>query len=536
MTDNANKPGDQKSDGLQRHTDKAGENLAKGTPEVNAGNLRTAQNANPNRTDTVSPDGKSRFTLTDSGKPTEKQAQAAQEKAYKDAGFGDPHKPIGKPSEPGIDAEKISEQAAHALNKIMDSGKNAMNEGGKLWQGAHNGMHEFVDETGQSLSIAEEYYGNALFGKVNLGADIKEFAGAVSGGVSQSLGTAGDYYFRQVPKGEANLGEDVATASKAASDHWNSLDTEQKGHFIGKEIVPLLVPGAVGKVAKEIQGANLVGKAGEAITSFASADKFAELDQKMAQLQGHIQKLQELAKPLQPAYAAVSDGPARRPSLSEAAKKGDNYLAMSKSDEGESLPKRAGEGGERESMPEKKLVSEAFETQLLKATENLEPQLKAYLSDHNIEVKPIRRITDKFPDRPPNTMGGYSRSENCIYVAEEVFHKAEWIKNFDVDFALRHEIGHAYSATKLGHIGLDVSASDRFQLAFRADTKQVPASVMKTLGFDVSSYEGIEYAREEVFADTFGHASGCQTKNPYSILIRENFRNCLALMKRGPLQ
>lgn len=106
MTDNANKPGDQRNDQAQHRPDKASERLSSSTPELNAGNLRAAHNANPNRTDTVSPDGKSRFGLTDDQKSSEKQSRAAQEKAYKDAGLGDPHKPIGNPSEAGIDPQK----------------------------------------------------------------------------------------------------------------------------------------------------------------------------------------------------------------------------------------------------------------------------------------------------------------------------------------------------------------------------------------------------------------------------------------------
>jgi len=333
MTDNANKLGDQRNDRAEHRPDKVSERLSKGAPEVNNDNLRAANKANPNRTDTVSPDGKSRFSLTDEGRSTEKQVRAAQEKAYKDAGLGDPHKPIGKPSESSFDPHKVSEQAVKALNKILDSGKSVVSEGSKLWQGAHNGMHEAVNETVQSVSVAKDYYGTALAGKVNLGTDVKEFAGAISKGVSQSLGTAGDYYFRQVPKGEANLGKDIGTTSKTASDHWNSLDTEQKGHFVGKEVVPLLVPGAVGIVAKEIQGANLIAKTGEAITAFSSSENFAAIEQKMAQLQGHIQKISQLAKPLEPAYATVSDT-SGRPAIYAETPKPDDGILMMKGDKG----------------------------------------------------------------------------------------------------------------------------------------------------------------------------------------------------------
>jgi len=108
MSDNTNKPGDHVNDGPQRRVDKVSEQLSKGTPEVSHNSLRAAQKANLNRTDTVSPDGKSRFGLTDDSKPTVKQS-AAQEKAYRDAGLGDPHKPLGKSSrEPHIDGKVIA--------------------------------------------------------------------------------------------------------------------------------------------------------------------------------------------------------------------------------------------------------------------------------------------------------------------------------------------------------------------------------------------------------------------------------------------
>lgn len=531
MTDNANKPGDQISDGPQRRTEKASETLSKDTPEVNAGNLRAAHKANPNRTDTVSPDGKSRFSLTDDRKATEKQARASQEKAYRDAGLGDPHKPIGKPNESGIDPQKITEHASKALNKIIDSGKTAVSEGAKLWKGAHNGMHEFVDETVQSVSVAKDYYGYALAGKVNLGADIREFAGAVSNGVSQTLGTAADYYLRQMPNGEANLGKDIGTASKAASDHWNSMDSEQRGHFIGKEVVPLLVPGAVGVVAKEVQGANLMAKTGEAITAFSSSEKMAEIEQKMAQLQGHIQKMTELTKPLEPAYATATEGPGRRPTLPEVPKKGDNYLAMSKSEEGESLPKREGKGSERGPIPEKIPPSEAFKMELNQAIERLSKQEKEFLQEHQIEIKAVRRITD-VPDTSQRMAGCFKPNENTIYVPEELFQKGRWTQNNDLEFILRHEFGHAFNANKL-QFGHWLSNERRFTKVFADEFNKVPPDMQDILMLS-EKFKPLERAREEVFADMYAHASGLQSTNPYSQLMKKYFPSCLKYLEDMP--
>ena len=121
MTDNSNKPGDRANDGVQHRPDKVSDNLSKDAPEVSHSNVRAAQRVNLNRTDTVSPDGKSRFCLTDDGAGN--HAKAVQEKAYRDAGLGDPHKPIGKQSEDSIDSQKTSEQASKTLNKLLESGK-----------------------------------------------------------------------------------------------------------------------------------------------------------------------------------------------------------------------------------------------------------------------------------------------------------------------------------------------------------------------------------------------------------------------------
>ena len=77
-------------------TEKTSAKLVKDMPVVDAINLRAALKSNPNRIDTVSPDGRSRFCLTDNAKVENK---AAQENAYKEAGMGDPDKPIGTPNQ-----------------------------------------------------------------------------------------------------------------------------------------------------------------------------------------------------------------------------------------------------------------------------------------------------------------------------------------------------------------------------------------------------------------------------------------------------
>lgn len=66
----ANKPGDSGHEAQgDKSPDRTGETLLKASPEADVKNYRAALAANPNRTDTVSPDGKSKFALTDKGKP-----------------------------------------------------------------------------------------------------------------------------------------------------------------------------------------------------------------------------------------------------------------------------------------------------------------------------------------------------------------------------------------------------------------------------------------------------------------------------------
>lgn len=531
MTDNTSNPEEAK-DGALRRPERTSENLSKGTPEVNNANLRAAQKANPNKMDTVSPDGKSRFSLTDDG-AKEKQSRAAQEKAYREAGLGDPNKAIGKANESKIDPVKIAEHASKALNKILESGMTAAGEGAKVWNGAHKGMHEVVDESVQSVAVAKDYYSSAFQGKVNLGADIKEFAGAISKGLSQRLGTAQDYYFRQVPKGETNLVKDLGTAGKAASDHWNSMDSEQKGHFIGKEVVPLIVPGAVGIVAKEVQGANLVAKTGEAITAFSSSEKLAALEQKMAHFQEHVQRISNLAKPLEPAYVAVSDGAVRRPNLPEQGKKAENFLAMGKAEDGENVPRRSGDGGrERAHLPEKVAPSERFISELKEAQETFSKSERAFLEKHEIQIKPVRRLEEIKPGIDKRTAGIYHPGEKTIYIPEEVWSKGEWRPNNDVKFELKHEFGHGLNA-KSDPLGQWISESKEFRGAFREDIKHIPAEKLGDLQLN---FDRIERMRDEVFADMYGHASGLESNNPRSIQMKALFKNCLEYVKKQRLE
>jgi hypothetical protein len=176
--------------------------------------------------------------------------------------------PISEKLRASEETDAVMMSQVHQIKKQLQTGILAS---GEFLKGMGDGEVQFVQETGQSLLIASQYYGDALCGKNTLGADIKEFRTAIENTSQQALGTAGDYYFSQLPNGQANLWHDIGQARDAITATWNSLDPKQKGHFFGKEAIPWAVPGAVGIMAKEIQGTNLIGKTGQAIaTSFAA--------------------------------------------------------------------------------------------------------------------------------------------------------------------------------------------------------------------------------------------------------------------------
>lgn len=67
--------------------------------------------------------------------------------------------------------------------------------------------------------------------------------------------------------------------------------------------------------------------------------------------------------------------------------------------------------------------------------------------------------------------------------------------------------------------------------AFAKDIPNVPSDVLRTLGFDIQTEKGLAFARDEVFADTFAHATGFPTKNLRSQLMRKYFVNTFKHME-----
>lgn len=307
---------------------------------------------------------------------------------------------------------------------------------------------------------------------------------------------------------------DLQTVTTLANERWEATPLEKRTEKASELIAEMGIGSVVG-------AADRLAKSGKVIDALEDLAKYAKDltasgREKVRQAVGSF--LDDIFQP----QAITPDG--RKIAIPP--KSRDNYL-MSKADDLGDQQQKLPEGGrERGSIPEKLLPSGRFVAELNQAVDNLEFSIKQYLQEKGVEIKPCRRIVDVFPDRKPTTMGCYAINENCMYIAEEVQRGGSWVKNFDVDFNLRHESGHAFSYTKRGWE--QVSCEEKFSRAFSTDIKNIPKDVLNTLDFDASNLKGLEYAREEVFADSFAHATECPTNNGYSKLIREYFPNCRA--------
>lgn len=166
-----------------------------------------------------------------------------------------------------------------------------------------------------------------------------------------------------------------------------------------------------------------------------------------------------------------------------------------------------------------------------------------------IEVVPVRRITDRFPHVDARTGGCYDPVSRKICIAQEVWSPGlqRFVPNDDVRFALQHEIGHAFNdnAALGGFLSSKVKV---FREAFEKDkaaillkdtqaAKRIAAGsnedavgTWKKLG--LWKKESIDEEMDEVFADMFAHSKGLTSKNPWSQMMKENFPECLKVMEQ----
>jgi hypothetical protein len=207
------------------------------------------------------------------------------------------------------------------------------------------------------------------------------------------------------------------------------------------------------------------------------------------------------------------------------AAKDDNFFAMSKADNpAEGIPSHNESKLERKPVTEKLPPSEQFVTELSRIVDGLPEDERAFLRQHGIEVKAVRRITD-VPEVTDKLGGCYLRADNAIYIPEEVFRSGQWVKNNDIPFILRHEYGHALNA-KAHPFGDPLSDKREFIEAFNRDFDVLPLQLKETLQLS-QKFKTVNAARDEVFADLWAHSTGTSSNNPYSQLMKQKFPSVL---------
>lgn len=204
------------------------------------------------------------------------------------------------------------------------------------------------------------------------------------------------------------------------------------------------------------------------------------------------------------------------------ADKPDTRMLMSKADDLDDLSPRPQEKGlTGDHVPDNYIPRKWFTAEFNQVLERLSPGEKAFIAKHDIEIKPLRRISDKFPNSE-HRAACFDPTEKTIYVAEEVRSLGKWTANDDVAFALKHEMGHAVNA-KAHPFGEWISDTKDFIGAFNRDYSKLSPAFKN----DLRLPKDIRLARDEVFSDLWAHSTEAQSNNPYSRLLKQNFPNVL---------
>jgi hypothetical protein len=328
-----------------------------------------------------------------------------------------------------------------------------------------------------------------------------------------NIGYTGDY---------AKPFQDIAAAGQKLDEQWSRLPPREQERIKAKLITEMIESGAIGA-----GGASTVQK----------ASKFTEV---LDALAVEAKQLHAAAKPaIKKAVKAVNNavdelvqpvgdtGMGVKMPIPKDPLKDETKMLMSKADDLDNAGPRHPENGMKgEKVPEKYIPPKWFEAQLKHVLGRLSPGEKAFIEEHNIKIIQVRRI----PPEKGNLGAFYDLSENTIYVPEEVLRLKKPVPNYDLEFAFRHEFGHAFNA-KRDPFGDYISNLKPFREALKEDLKRIPPNKLTELQLRFPTDEQL---RDEVFADMYAHACSLQSNNPRSMLMKSLFPNCLKFVQEMP--
>lgn len=201
----------------------------------------------------------------------------------------------------------------------------------------------------------------------------------------------------------------------------------------------------------------------------------------------------------------------------------DNYFAMSKDEGFENGVRKTDTLREIERIP----VGEGFLKHFAEAKEKITQAEKNFLEATNIEIRPINSLSGKYEG-----LGAcYSPEDNAIYIPEKIKSFGQWIDNDDVPHRIRHEIGHLFNA-RANPLRGSLSDEAGFIEVYKRDLEKLTPKQLDELQLSGRSKSN---ARDEVFADMYGHASGkrsgTECAGSYSLMLKAAFPNCLKYLE-----
>ncbi|MBP9094714.1 hypothetical protein KBI23_27085 [bacterium] len=313
---------------------------------------------------------------------------------------------------------------------------------------------------------------------------------------------------------------DLQTVTAFVNERWEATPLEMRTEKASELIADLGIGSVIG-------AADRLAKSGKVIDALEDLAKYA----RDLTAPGREKARQALGSFLDAVFQPKAISPDGL-TIAVPQKSRDNYLMSKADDLGDQQQKLPESSRVRGSIHEQLLPSQRFVAELQQAVEGLSAGERNFLREHNIVIKPVRRITDQFPDINTQTAGCFDASEKTIYLAEEVFSKGKWVPNNDLPFMARHEFGHAYNA-KIDAFGDYVSNFKQFRESFQHDLQNIPPDVLDALQLS-RTFRTPELARDEVFADIYAHTQGLQSNNPYSQLIKQWFLKSLKFMEDMP--
>lgn len=348
-----------------------------------------------------------------------------------------------------------------------------------------------------------------------------------------NIGFTGDY---------AKPFRDVVELGNTMNEKWESLPPKEQERIKFKLLTELGADTLIGGA-----GIHSAGKAGK-FTEFLDdiAEKMAKQGAKTLEgAKSRAKAIKEGLEDLMLPDAVTPDG--QRIKIRNHRETPDNAVySQAHNPEGSGRPhpdrpseSASGQQGDRtrhRESDEDILRPRDIDLEIHEALELLDQPLLDFLREKEIKIEIVDMVSDVFPDDPTkrNALGAFDWGRNTIFISRQVTHGGIPIDNFDIDFAIRHEIGHAVNSKTLEKPGLYYSKpkklSDKnpaFMAAFDKDLETVPDEVLRKLNFDKTTEKGLRHARDEVFADTFAHACGFPSKNRWSQLLKQNFRHAL---------